>query len=102
MLSRHEACWYQVTGSAAGTLLHDGGVEALAELGGKLVDLMLAVDGDGLAGGVEDDLAVVALADVGLDLGEELRVDFAIEVVGELGEKISAGHGFGLPFFCLK
>jgi hypothetical protein len=88
--------------SAAGAFLHDGGVEALAEFGGKLVDLMLAVDGDGLTGGVEDDFAVVALADMSLDLREEVGVDFAVEVVGELGEEIGAGHGFGLPFFCLK
>ena len=79
-------------------LLHDGGVEALAEFGGELVDFVLAVDGDGLAGGVEDDLAVVALADVGLDFGEEFGVDFAVEVVGELGEEIGAGHGLALRF----
>src|ERR1039458_7050846 len=31
---------------------HDGGVEAFAEFGGKLVDLVFAVDGDSLASGV--------------------------------------------------
>jgi hypothetical protein len=77
-------------------------VEAFAEFGGELVDFVLAIDGDGLAGGVEDDFAVVALADVGLDFGEEGGVDLAVEVVGKLGEEIGAGHGFGLPFFCLK
>ena len=81
---------------------HDGGVEALAELGGKLVDLVFAVDGDSLASGVEHDLAVMALADVGLDFGEERGVDLAVEVVGELGEKIGAGHGLDPPFFCRK
>jgi hypothetical protein len=39
---------------------------------------------------------------VGLDLGKECGVDFTVEVVGELGEEISAGHGLGPPFFCLK
>jgi hypothetical protein len=77
-------------------------VEALAEFGGKLVDFVLAIDGDGLASSVEDDLAVMALADVSLDLGEERGVNFTVEVVGELGEKIGAGHGLGPPFFCLK
>jgi hypothetical protein len=72
-------------GSAAGTLLHDGGVQTLAEILGKLVDLVFAIDGNSLAGGVEDDLAVVALADVSLDLSEELGVDLAVEVIGELG-----------------
>ena len=90
--------------SSAGicAFLHDGGVQALAEFRGELVDFVLAIDGDGLAGGVEDDLAVVALADVGLDLGKECGVDFTVEVVGELGEEIGAGHGLGPPFFCLK
>jgi hypothetical protein len=81
---------------------HDGGVQALAEFGGELVDFVFAIDGDGLAGGVEHDFAVMALADVGLDFGEELGIDFAVEVVGELGEKIGAGHGLGPPFFCRK
>ena len=30
---------------------HDGGVEAFAEVGGKVVDLVGAIDFDGLAGG---------------------------------------------------
>jgi hypothetical protein len=77
-------------------------MEPLAEFGGKLVDLVLAIDGDGLTGGVEDNFAVVALADVGLDFGEERGVNFAVEIVGELGEEIGAGHGLSPPFFCLK
>ena len=65
--------WKEITagGSAAGcAFFHDGGVEALAEFGGELVDLVFAIDGDGLTGGVEDDLAVVALADVCLHFGQ--------------------------------
>ena len=81
---------------------HDGGMQALAKIGGELVDLVFAVDGDGLAGGIEDNFAVVALADVRLDLSEELGVDLAVEVIGELGEKIGAGHGLVPGFFCLK
>jgi hypothetical protein len=44
----------------------------------------------------------MALTDVSLDLGEERGINFAVEVVGELGEEIGAGHGLGPPFFCLK
>jgi hypothetical protein len=34
---------------------------------------------------------------VGLDLGEEFGVDLAVEVVGELGEEVGAGHSGGPP-----
>jgi hypothetical protein len=43
---------------------HDGGVEALAETVGQVVDFVGAVDFDGLAGGVEDDFAVAAAVQV--------------------------------------
>jgi hypothetical protein len=39
---------------------------------------------------------------VSLDLGEESRIDLAVEVVGELREKIGAGHALAPEFFCLK
>jgi hypothetical protein len=69
--------------SAGGTTLrHDGSVQALAQFCRELVNLVFAIDGDGLASGIEDDLAMMALADVGLDLGKELGVNFAVEVVG--------------------
>jgi hypothetical protein len=61
---------------------HDGGVEAFAELGGELVEFVVAVDGDGLARGVEDYLAVVAGGGVGAYFFEELGADLAVEVVG--------------------
>jgi hypothetical protein len=64
---------------------HDGGVEAFAELGGELVEFVVAVDGDGLASGVEDYLAVVAGGGVGAYFFEELGAYLAVEVVGELG-----------------
>jgi len=40
-------------GAGGGALFHDGGVEALAKVVGELVDFVFAIDGDGLAGGVE-------------------------------------------------
>jgi hypothetical protein len=75
-----------------GALCHNGGVEALAELGGDLVDLVIFVDRDGLAGGVEHDLAVAAGGGVGADLFEELGADVAVKIVSELREEIGAGH----------
>ena len=77
------------TGVAFG---HDGGVEALPEFGRELVEFVVAVDGDGLAGGVEDYLAVVAGGGVGAYFFEELGADLAVKVVGKLAEKVSAGH----------
>lgn len=81
---------------------HNGSVQALAQLGGEFVNFVFAVDLDGLAGGVQNNLAVVALADMGLHFSEELGVDLAVEVVGEFGEEIGAGHDWGPPFFCRK
>ena len=56
---RADRCLRSAALFAAG---HDGGVEALAEAGGQVVDLVGAIDFDGLAGGVEGDFAVVAAA----------------------------------------
>jgi hypothetical protein len=75
-----------------GALCHDGGVQALTELGRDLVDLMILVDRDGLAGGVEYDLAVAAGGGVGADLFEELRADVAVKIISKLREEIGAGH----------
>jgi hypothetical protein len=83
-------------------LVHDGGVQPLAQFGGKLNDLVLAVDGDGLARGVEDDLAVVTLIDVSLNFGKQIGFNLSVEKVGELAKKVGAGHGFLPPLFCLK
>ena len=41
------------------TARHDGGVQALAQIGGKVVDFVGAIDLDGFARGVEGDLTVV-------------------------------------------
>jgi hypothetical protein len=63
-------------------LCHDGGVEAFAELVGDLVDFVAFVDFDGLMGGVEDDLAVLAASGVGADLVEQFGAELFVEVVG--------------------
>jgi hypothetical protein len=75
---------------------HDGGVETLAEAGGEVVNLMGAVDFDGLPRGVENDLAVPAAAQVGLQFGTRLGSNRVIDQVVEKGEKLFAGH-FILP-----
>ena len=51
---------------------HDGCVEAFAEAGGKVVDLVRPVDFNSLAGGVEGDLAVAATVEMVLQLGAGL------------------------------
>jgi hypothetical protein len=76
---------------------HDGGVEAFLEVGGKIVKFMRAVDFDGLAGGVEDDLAVLAAVHVLFKLGARLGGDFVVDQVVEKGKKLFAGHFFSLP-----
>ncbi len=80
---------------------HDGGAEAGAEVVGELVDFVAAVDFDGFAGGVDDDFAVVASAEVLFDFGEQLGFDLAIEKIGEFGEEIRAVHWVA-SFFCRK
>jgi hypothetical protein len=49
---------------AALTLSEDRGVEALAESIRQLIDLVAAIDLDGLASGMVSDFAVVTLAEV--------------------------------------
>jgi len=77
---------------------HDGGVEAVAEAGGEIVNLMGAVNLDGLAGGIEDDLAVAAFAEVGLQLGADLGGYRVVDQVVEQGEELFAGHFSVLDF----
>ena len=88
--------------AAAFALCHDGGVQAFAQIFGKLVDFVLSVDGDGLACGIEDHLAVLALADVGLNLREEASVCLTVEEVVQFGEELGAGHLLSPPFFWRK
>jgi hypothetical protein len=57
---------------------HDGGTEASAEVFGQLVELGVAVDLDGLLGGVADDVAVVAPGKMVLQLNFGFLVEDAV------------------------
>ena len=91
-----------VASAATAALRHDCGMKPLAKLCRELVNFVLAVDGDGLARGVQHDFAMVAFAYVLLDFSKQFRVDLAVKVIGELAEKVCAGHGLAPPFFCRK
>jgi hypothetical protein len=67
-------------------LRHDRGVEAFAQFGGDLVDLVAFVDFDGLVRGVEDDLAVLASGGVGTDFFAQGRAELIVEVIGKLAQ----------------
>lgn len=71
---------------------HDGGVEALAEIGGKVVDLVGTIDLYGFAGSVEDDFAVAALVKMLFDLGTRFSGNGVVNHVVEQGDKFGAGH----------
>jgi hypothetical protein len=57
-------------------------VKTLAELRGDLVDFVALIDLDGLVGGVEHDLAVLASSRVSANFLTQLRAKLVIEVVG--------------------
>ena len=65
-----------------GALVHNGRLEASTKIVGQLIELLVAVDLDGLAGRVADHVAVVAPGEMFIELGFGLRIDYAVEVVG--------------------
>ena len=62
--------------------VHDRRLQAAAQILWQLVEFLVAIDFDGLAGGVADDVAVMAPRQVILKLGLGPIVQRAIEVVG--------------------
>src|SRR6266568_1128290 len=80
---------------------HYGGVQAFTEAGGHVVNLVGAIDLDGLAGGVEGDLAVIATLQVFLEVRSHLGGYRVVDQIVEQGEELSARH-FSTPFFRLK
>lgn len=73
-------------------IFHDGGVEALADFRGKLVDLVALEDFDGFACGVQDHFAVAAFAQVKFDLDARFDGDGFVDYIVEDCEELSAGH----------
>lgn len=74
------------------TLGNDGLVEFVADRFGKGINVVIAVDFDGLAGCVADDEAVVAPLKMLLQLRLELDVDTAVEVFVQFFKKVFALH----------
>ncbi len=91
----------RVASTAFFTAGHDGGVEAFAEAGGELVDLVGTIDFNGLAGGIKGDFTVLAALEVLLELGAGFGRHRIVDEVVEEGEKFRTGH-FALPFFLRK
>jgi hypothetical protein len=70
------------------TFCQDGGLEALPQSCGQLIDFVVAINLDGLLGGAHRDHAVVASLEVGLQVGNEARGDLMVEKVAELRQKL--------------
>jgi hypothetical protein len=64
------------------TLSHDGRSEAPAEVFRKFVELRIAIDFNGLLGGVADHVAVVAPSQVVFQFSAGAGVEDAVKVVG--------------------
>ena len=76
---------------------HDGLVEFVAEGFWKLIDLVIAVDLDGLLGGVTDNVAVVAPGKMVLQFNFGFFVEDAVQVTGQLGQEFRAFHWLPSP-----
>src|ERR1700686_5097939 len=72
---------------------HDGGMEALAETGRAFVDLLDLLDLDGLVSGAEGDFAVLAAAQMFLQVSTHLGGYRVGDQVVEQSQKLSAGRG---------
>jgi hypothetical protein len=83
------------------TACHDGGVEALAQAGGHVVDLMGTIDFYGLAGGIERDFAVLTAAQMFFQISAHLCGNRIFKHIVEQGNELSASH-FSTPFFLRK
>jgi hypothetical protein len=71
-------------------------VEAVAKACGQFVDLVRAINLDGLSGGIEDDLTMSAAAQVSFELGARLSGHRTVDQIVKEGEKLFTGH-FSLP-----
>jgi hypothetical protein len=70
--------------AAIAAFRHDGLVEAVPEIFRKLVNLVIAVNFDGLFGGIHDHVAFVAPMKVLVQFGLKALADPAVKVIGQL------------------
>lgn len=78
--------------ASLGAALLDRCMQADADFGGKLVELVALIDFDGLAHSVENNFAVAASFEVIFDLGPGLSGDGFVNHVVENRKKFGAGH----------
>jgi hypothetical protein len=71
---------------------HNGFVEAGSEGGWELVQLIIAVNFDGLPGGVEDDVAFMAPMQVLIQLNLKAFGDPAVEIIRQFLQKVFTLH----------
>jgi len=74
------------------TLRDDGGTEPGTEVFGKFVQLGIAVDLNGLLSGIADYVAVVAPSEMIFQFNLGALVNYAIQVISQLAQKIFALH----------
>lgn len=75
---------------------HYGGVEALAKTGGHFVDLLVLIDLNGLAGCAERDFAVLAAAQMFLQVSTHVGSYRVVDQIVKHCQKLCAGH-FSTP-----
>jgi hypothetical protein len=74
------------------TLGNNGGTEAGSEVVGKFVKLGVAIDFDGFFGGIANHKAVVAPRQMVFKLSLGTVVYDAVEIIGQLLQKLRAFH----------
>src|SRR5947209_14165173 len=79
------------------TFAQDGFVELGSEGFREFVDLIVAVNLDGLLGGVQHYVAFTAPMQMLFQLFADSHADGAIQVIGQLFQKLSALHGWPSP-----
>jgi hypothetical protein len=73
-----------LAGPAVAAFCHNGLVEPVSEVIGKLVQLIIAVNFDGFLGGIHYHVAFVAPMEMLIQLDSKVLADLPIEVIGQL------------------
>src|SRR5204862_2637778 len=76
---------------------HDGGTESAAKVFGKGIELGITIDFNRLAGGVTDDIAVVAPSQVIFEIRLSAVVESAVEVISQFLKEFGALHWLPSP-----